>query len=223
MPPTVTVLICTLNEEKCLPYVLPKIPDWVDEVLLVDGGSEDRTVELASELRSGIRILRQPGRGKGNAIKYGVMESRGDIVLTLDADGETDPTDSERFIEPLLHGFDFVKGTRLAKGRPASMSFHRWLGNRILASTCNVLHGTRYTDVCSGYNAFWKRVFVTLNLRLDSFEMEQEMLVRIARSGLKVAEVFHRDGGRIAGASKISIAKQGLIDLWIIVRERFRR
>jgi len=221
--PRVTVLICALNEEESLPHVLPKVPAWVNEVLVVDGGSTDRTVEIARQLRPDIRILHQSGKGKGDAIKFGVQESTGDLIVTLDADGETDPDEIEQFIAPLLHGFDLVKGSRLVKGRPSNMLFHRWVGNRILAWTFNVLHGTRYTDVCSGYSAFWKRVYLTLDLTLDSFEMEQEALAKAARAGLRVAEVFHRDNGRIGGVSKTSDLKQGLIDWWIIIREGLRR
>ncbi len=221
--PRVTVLVFALNEEESLPHVLPKVPRWVDEVLVVDGGSTDRTVEIAHELRPDIRILHQLGKGKGDAIKYGVRESEGDIIVTLDADGETDPDEIERFVEPLLHGFDFVKGSRFLRGNPEKMPFHRWVGNKILTWTYNVLHGTRFTDVCSGYSAFWKRAFLTLELRLDSFEMEQEMLVKATKAGLRVAEVSHHDRGRIGGVSKTSDVKQGFIDWWIIIRERFRR
>ena len=220
--PSVTALIFALNEEESLPHVLPKVPSWIDEVLVVDGGSTDQTVAIARQLRPDIQILHQTGKGKGAAIKFGVRKSRGDIIVTLDADGETDPDEIERFVEPLLRGFDFAKGSRFIKGRPSGMSFHRWVGNNILTWTCNALYGTRYTDVCSGYRAFWKRAFLTLELRLDSFEMEQEMLVKAALARLKVAEVPHEDRGRIGGVSKTQDVKQGLIDWWIIVRERFR-
>lgn len=221
--PRVTVLVCALNEEESLPHVLPKVPQWVDEVLVVDGGSTDQTVEIARQLRPDIRILHQSGKGKGDAIKYGVRESTGDIIVTLDADGATDPDDIEQFVEPLLRGFDLVKGSRLKKGRPPSMPYHRWVGNKILTWTFNALHGTRYTDVCSGYSAYWKRAFQSLDLTLDSFEMEQEALVKAAKAGFKVAEVFHYDNGRIGGVSKTADVKQGFIDWWIIIRERFRR
>src|SRR3990172_4321735 len=79
----ITALICALNEEGSLPYVLPRIPGWVDEVLLVDGHSVDGTVELARSLRPDIRVLHQPGRGKGDALKCGVAAARGDILVTL--------------------------------------------------------------------------------------------------------------------------------------------
>jgi glycosyltransferase involved in cell wall biosynthesis len=91
-----TVLICTLNEEKNLPHVLPRIPQWVDEVLLIDGHSTDQTVEVAKKLRQDIRVLYQPGKGKGDALKYGIQHASGDIIITLDADGATDPCEIQQ-------------------------------------------------------------------------------------------------------------------------------
>ncbi|MFQ6020123.1 MAG: glycosyltransferase family 2 protein [Dehalococcoidia bacterium] len=217
------MLICALNEEESLPHVLPKIPDEVDEVLLVDGHSSDRTVEVAKQLRPDIRIVRQPGKGKGSALRHGVREAKGDIVVTIDADGETNPADLPRFIEPLLDGYDFAKGTRLTSGRPPTMPWHRWLGNKALAITCNVLFGTRYTDVGSGYNAFWKSAFQQLQLTYNGFEMEQEMVVKVRKAGLRIAEVRHHDPGRVGGVSKLRDVKQGFIDWFVIIRERFRR
>ena len=223
VPPRITAIICALNEEESIPHVLPKVPEWIDEVLVVDGGSTDRTVEISRQIRPDIRILHQSGKGKGDAIKFGVRESTGDIIVTLDADGETNPDEIERFIEPLLGGFDLVKGSRLMRGRPSNMLFHRWVGNRVLAWTFNVLHGTRYTDVCSGYSAYWKKAFLSLDLTFDSFEMEQEALVKAVKAGFKVAEVFHNDNGRIGGVSKTRDLKQGLLDWWIIIRGAFQR
>ena len=217
----VSVVICTLNEAKNLPYVLPKIPLWVDEILLVDGHSTDTTVEVAKKIRPEIKVLYQPGKGKGDALKYGIQQATGDIVVTLDADGSTNPEEIPKFIEPLLGGCDFVKGSRLAQGCPPNMPKYRWFGNKILTITCNILYGTRYTDLCSGYNAFWKSAFQRLKLAANGFEMEQEMMVKVKKLGLKVVEVEHHDAGRLGSNSKVSGVKQGLTDWWIIVRMRF--
>ena len=108
--PKITALICTLNEEDNLQYVLPKIPACIDEVLLVDGHSSDRTVDVARELRPDIRIMYQPDTGKDNALKYGFEQASGDIIVTIDADGTTDPEEIPAFIVPLMDGYDFVKG-----------------------------------------------------------------------------------------------------------------
>ncbi len=220
--PSVTVLICTLNEERNLPHVLPKIPRWVDEILLVDGHSTDNTFEVAKEIRPGVKVLYQLGKGKGDAIKYGVEHASGDIIVTLDADCETDPEDIPRFVVPLLNGYDFAKGSRLAHGHPVNMPWHRWFGNNILAVTSNILHGTKYTDICSGYNAFWNSAFLRLKLIHNGFEMEQEMLVKAKKAGLKVTEVNHCSAGRLNGTSKVSDIKQGLLDWIVIIREWFR-
>lgn len=220
--PTITALICTLREEDSLPHVLPIIPDWVDEVLLVDAHSDDGTVEVARRLRPDIRILYQPGAGKGDALKHGVENARGDIIVTLDADGATDPREMHRFIEPLLQGCHFAKGTRLAGARPSNMPRHRWFGNRVLALATNLLYGTRYTDVCSGYNGFWKKAFLNLHLKNDGFEMEQEMNARISRNGARVTEVPHQDRGRLGGASKTSSLRQGVRNLIVIAGQYLR-
>ena len=220
--PRVTVLICTLNEATTISSVLSKVPRWVHEVLLVDGHSTDGTVDVARQSWSDIRVFHQAGKGKGDALRLGIQNASGDIIVTLDADGQTDPEEMPKFIEPLLSGYDWVKGSRLTHGRPPNMPWHRWFGNKVLAITSNILHGTRYTDICSGYNAFWKKAFQHLNLSYDGFAMEQQMLVKVKKAGMKVAEVAHYDVGRIDGVSKISSIKQGFIDWFVIIRERFR-
>lgn len=219
----VSVIICTLNETPNLPTVLPQIPSGLDEVLLVDGHSTDGTVELARELRPDIRLLCQPGTGKGDALKYGIQEAQGDIIVTLDADGETDPSEISRFVEPLLQGYDFAKGSRLAQGRPARMPRHRWFGNKVLAITFNLLYGTRFTDICSGYNAFRKSAFLQLQLKYDNCEMEQQMLAKATKAGMRVVEVPHSSPGRLAGSSKIKGIRQGFIDWFVIIKERFSK
>ncbi|OGN87690.1 MAG: hypothetical protein A2Z74_07695 [Chloroflexi bacterium RBG_13_46_9] len=100
---------------------------------------------------------------------------------------------------------------------------HRWIGNKILTITSNILFGTEYTDICSGYNAFWKQAFLRLKLTMNGFELEQEMNVKARKKGLKVVEVEYNDNHRLGNSSKVSGFKQGFIDLWVIVRERFLR
>jgi len=218
----VSVLICTLNEEESLPHMLPKIPAWVDEVLLVDGHSADNTVEVAKGLRPNIRILYQPGRGKGDALRYGFKQASGDIIITLDADGSTDPEEMQKFIEPLLKGYDFVKGSRFALGLPRKKSWHRILGNWIIVMTFNILFFKRYTDLCSGYNAFWKKAIERLDLYSpNGFENEPLINSRVRKSGLKVLEVGHLDRGRIRGYSKAPSWRDGFMDIKTIIRERF--
>lgn len=219
--PKISVIICTLNEEQNLSYVLPKVPDWVDEVLLVDGHSTDKTVEVAKKLCPDICILYQPGKGKGDALRYGIQQASSDIIITLDADGSTDPEEMSKFIQPLLNGYDFAKGSRFLGERP-NMPRHRRFANRLFAWLTNILYGTKYTDLCAGLNAFWSYVLHKIDPEGTSFLDEPTINIRLKKKGLKVIEVPQRDSGRCAGKGKDHALQQGLRILKNIMTERFR-
>jgi glycosyltransferase involved in cell wall biosynthesis len=220
--PKITVLICALDEESNLPHVLPKIPGWVDEIILVDGHSTDKTVEVARQLLPNIRILYQPGRGKGDALKCGVKYAGGDIIVTLDADGATNPAELPKFIEPLLNGYDFAKGSRFLRGSPRNKPWYRILGNFIIMMTFNIMFFRRYTDLCSGYNAFWKKAIEQVDCwASDGFQNEPLINTRVRKAGLKVIEVAHCDKGRLAGEVKEQSWRQGFKSVKTIIRERF--
>jgi len=219
---SVSVVICTKNEADNLPHVLPKIPQWVDEIILVDGNSIDSTIKVARQLCPRIRVLVQPGKGKGDAIKQGIIEARGDIIVTLDADGQTNPQEMGELIKPLLNGYDFTKGSRLAKGRPKNMPFHRWLGNSAIALTCNMLYRTKFTDLCSGYNAFLRKRFLDINpWTKENWGYEPLLIARVLNHKLKIIEISHSYSKRINGTSRLPDFKQGLTAILILVRERF--
>jgi glycosyltransferase involved in cell wall biosynthesis len=220
---SVSVIVCTKNEAGNIQKVLSKIPRWVDEILLVDGHSTDGTVEKARSSRPDIRVIYQLKKGKGDALKYGVRLSTGNIIVVLDADGTYPPNELYKFVDAIKMGYEYAKGTRLQNGKPSCMPWRRWLGNKILALTTNLLFGTKYTDICSGYTAFSKEAFQKLNLESDGFEMEQELVVKAKLGGLKVIEIPHKYDLRIYGESKTRDLTQGLKnELWIImVRFRF--
>ena len=220
--PKITVVICALNEEKNLHHVLPGIPKWVDEVLLIDGNSTDKTVEVAQQLYPLIRVLYQTGKGKGDALKIGIDAVQGGIIVTLDADGATDPAEMERFITPLLNGYDFAKGSRFLGSFPKKKPLYRILGNWIITLTFDLLFFCRYTDLCSGYNAFRKDKLEDIDLwSADGFENEPLINARLRKHNIKVIEIGHSDGGRIAGDVKESSWRQGFKAIKGIFRERF--
>ena len=218
--PKVTVVIPALNEAKNLPYVLPRIPSWVHEVLLVDGNSIDGTADVAQRLYPGVRIVAQMGRGKGAALRSGFAEATGDIIVMLDADGSTDPAEIPAYIGPLLAGADFVKGSRFLQGGGTSdMSGLRRAGNRGFLAMVHMLHGGHYTDLCYGYNAFWRRVLPQLDLDGDGFEIETIMNVRALRAGLKIVEVASFEHERVHGVSRLRTFPDGWRVTKAILRE----
>jgi glycosyltransferase involved in cell wall biosynthesis len=220
--PKLSVLICTVNEEQNLPNILPKIPDWVNEIVLVDGHSTDDTIEIARRLRPGIIIISQPSKGKGDALRSGIAAASGDIVITLDADDATDPGVIANFVDPLLVGYDYVKGTRFVNGKTYNKLWYRIMGNWIITLTFDILFFRPYTDVCSGYNAFWRERIIKLTLfSADGYENEPLINARIVKAGLRVKEVGHIDKGRSQGESKEISWRQGIKAVKSIIRERF--
>lgn len=223
-PVTISVIIPTLNEAPNLPHVLTGIPAYVDEVIIVDGHSTDDTIAVARALMPEVRIVLQRSRGKGDALACGFAAARGDIIVMLDADGSTDPAEIPRFIAPLLAGADYVKGTRFAGGGSSEdITPLRRAGNRVLSGTVNVLFGSDYTDLCYGYNAFWRGCLENLRVDCNGFEIETLMNVRVARAGLIVEEVPSVERERLYGDSKLHAGRDGARILRTIVRERLRR
>ncbi|HEY8601790.1 MAG TPA: glycosyltransferase family 2 protein, partial [Thermomicrobiales bacterium] len=140
--PRVSVIVPTLNEEANLPHVLPSIPDWVHEVLVVDGHSVDDTVAVARALLPTVRIVMQEGRGKGAALRTGFRAVTGDIIVMLDADGSTAPEEIPLYVAALVAGADFVKGSRFMQGGGTSdMTLLRKLGNGAFVVLSRLLFG----------------------------------------------------------------------------------
>jgi glycosyltransferase involved in cell wall biosynthesis len=220
----VSVVIPTLNEAANLPHVFARLPKGLHEVVIVDGRSVDDTVAVAKALRPDVKIVLEKRRGKGIALAAGFAAASGDIIVMLDADGSTDPAEIPRYVSALLEGADFAKGSRFMPGGATDdITPFRRLGNGALNGAVNVLYGTRYTDLCYGYNAFWNHCLPVLDLGDDhGFEIETVINVRIARAGLQVVEVPSVERERIFGESKLSPVRDGLRVLRTIVRERSR-
>jgi glycosyltransferase involved in cell wall biosynthesis len=196
--PSISVVIPTRNEAKNLPYVLPHIPAIVNEVILVDGHSKDDTVAIAQQLLPNIRVIQQNGKGKGDALRTAFAACTGDIIVTLDADGSSDPKEIARFVDALEWGYDFAKGSRFLTGADSSdISWVRWQGNKALCVLVNVLFGTRFTDLCYGYNAFWRRSLNGMTIEGGGFEIEAEMILRMHKAGLKIVEVPSHEYRRV--------------------------
>lgn len=132
---------------------------------MVDGDSTDDSEAVVRAILPEAKFVRQTRRGKGNALAVGFAAVTGDIVVMFDADGSADPAEISRYVDALLAGADFAKGSRyLAGGGSADITPLRSFGNKGLSRTANLLFGTRYSDLCYGYNAFWVDILPLLQL-----------------------------------------------------------
>ncbi len=216
----VSVVVPALNEAENLPHVLPRIPHWVHEVILVDGHSTDDTVAVAQQLWPSVVVVQQQGRGKGAALRSGFAAATGEIIVMLDADGSTNPAEIPAFVGPLLCGADFVKGSRFLQGGGTSdMPMYRRLGNGAFVGLVRFCFGGHYSDLCYGYNAFWARTLPHLALDGDGFEIETMMNVRALRAGLRVAEVPSFEAERVFGTGRLRTIPDGWRVLKTIWRE----
>jgi glycosyltransferase involved in cell wall biosynthesis len=232
--PSVSVVIPALNEERNIPHVLGRIPKDIHQVILVDGESTDNTVEAALNVRPDVFVVKQTRRGKGNALACGFEAATGDIIVMLDADGSADPDEMPRFVDALVAGADFAKGTRFALGGGSSdITRLRKLGNDGLTAIFNLCYGRRCSDLCYGYNVFWRYCLPVLGLDAtappppgggklwgDGFEVETLIHVRIAKAGLKVAEVPSYEYPRLHGVSNLNATRDGLRVVRTMLAER---
>jgi glycosyltransferase involved in cell wall biosynthesis len=230
------VVVPALNEERNIPYVFGRIPADVHQVVLVDGCSVDGTVAAARRLRPDVCVVSQTRTGKGNALACGFEAATGEVIAMVDADGSADPGEIPRFVAALLEGADFAKGTRFAPGGgSADITRLRGWGNAGLTSFFNLCYRRGYSDLCYGYNVFWRRHVPALGLDAaspvkegdgplwgDGFEIETLIHVRVARAGLRVAEVPSFEYKRIYGVSNLNAVRDGWRVVRTILTERAR-
>lgn len=211
--PTVSVVIPTLNEARNLPLVLPWLPmDWVDEVILVDGRSTDGTVEVARQFMPSIKVVIEKQAGKGIALQAGYQAATSDIIVVMDADGSNDPREIPRFITALMEGSDFVKGSRfMPGGGTTDMPRIRKLGNGFFVLLTNMIFGSKFTDLCYGFHAFWKYCLETVDLSsVKGFEIDTALYIGALREKLHITEVPSFEGYRFMGTGKLKALPDGL-------------
>jgi glycosyltransferase involved in cell wall biosynthesis len=233
--PTVSIVVPAKNEAANLREVLPRLPA-VHEVILVDGDSVDGTVAAAVETLPSIRVVHQTRKGKGNALACGFLAATGDIIVMFDADGSADPDEISSFVAALTAGADFAKGSRFTDGGGSDdITWLRSLGNGFLNGTANRAFGTRFTDLCYGYNAFWRDLVPVLDLPDielpapeggmlwgDGFEIETVINCRFAAAGVRTAEVPSVELPRIHGETNLRTFRDGVRVLRTILAERRR-
>ena len=223
----VSIIFPALNEEVTIGKVIDEVPmeeierkGYRAEVIVVDNGSTDKTREIAEA--KGARVITEPRRGKGRAIRTAFESVGGDYVFMLDADFTYPATYIPRMLELLEEGYDVVLGSRL-KGQleDGAMTRLNLVGNHLLSFLANILYGTRISDLCTGCWGF--RGEVTKSLKLDAigFELEANMLIELAMKGYRIGEtpIYYR---RRPTPAKLSSLKAGFRIGRTLIRKRFR-
>jgi glycosyltransferase involved in cell wall biosynthesis len=207
----ISLIIPALNEVESIAQVLAVIPrQYLCEILVVDGGSTDGTVELARQ--HGTRIIHEGRPGYGRACATGVAESRGEVIVFMDADGADDPSHLPELIEPIRAGqADLVLGSRLAgKLEAGAMPWHQRFGNQLSATLIRRLYNLHVTDL-SPFRAVLRTRLIELNMEEMTYGWPTEMITKAARRGWRIVEVPVDYRRRLGGRSKISGTLKGSV------------
>ena len=206
----ISVVIPALNEEHTIAEIIEGAKPYADEILVVDGHSQDRTREVAETL--GVRVILDNRKGKGEALRHSLNFVIGDIIVFIDADGSHDPRDIPLLVEPIKKGeADHVSGSRLMGG---SSELHggfdecfRLMGSSFITACINWRFKVRLSESQNGFRAIRADVMRQLGLVEDITTIEQEMIIKTLKKGFRMAEVPSHEHVRKMGYSKISLRK----------------
>ncbi len=214
------MVIPCLNEEKGIVEVLARMPSFVDEVIVVDNNSTDRTAELASS--RGARVLHEEVRGYGRAYKTGLMQSRGDIIVTLDGDHSYPPDAISYLLEAFLHSeVRFLSASRFPLKNRKAMSLKHWMGNRLLSLAMSVLYFRWVRDSQSGMWVFERSSLDEMHLVSDGMAFSEEIKIEaITRKRIGFKEIYIDYSTRM-GEIKLQPWRDGVKNLSFLLRKRF--
>ncbi|BAW31306.1 MAG TPA: glycosyltransferase family 2 protein [Methanothermobacter sp.] len=214
----IAALIPAYNEELTIGSIVLLCREYVDEVIVVDDGSSDKTAEIAKA--AGAKVIRHDiNLGKGAALKTGFRVADADIIVTLDGDGQHDPSEIPKLIKPIIDGeADIVNGSRYLSGSDKNTPFYRRVGQKILDKATNISTRLEITDTQSGFRAFSKDSIPYFRFKENGFAIESEMLSDAAESNLKIVEVEIGVTYDVEGSTKHPIS-HGASVLYRIVRD----
>ena len=218
----ITVIIPCLNEEQGIEQVMTRMPDFVDQVIVVDNGSEDRTSEVAREF--GAEVIREPVRGYGRSYKRGFASATGDIIVTLDGDHSYPPDAISYLIEAFLHlDVDFLNASRFPVRDRQAMSFKHKFGNWMLSLAMSMLYFRWVRDSQSGMWVFRRSILKNMRLTSDGMAFSEEIKIEaLKNSRIRFAEISILYSSRL-GEIKLNPWRDGLYNLFFLVKKRFER
>ena len=216
-----TLLVATLNEIEGMRAVMPRVkPEWCDQILVVDGGSTDGTIEYARERGYEVVVQKKPGLWQGYREAW--PHIRGDAVITFSPDGNSIPELIPDLITKMREGHDMVIASRyLGPAKSADDDIITGFGNWLFTKTVNLLHGGGYTDVMVIYRIFRTKLFYELGIEREDYAWLERMLhtrlgaeplisVRMAKTGKRIAEIPGDEPPRLGGVRKLQIIRWGL-------------
>jgi dolichol-phosphate hexosyltransferase len=218
----ITVVIPCLNEEQGVEQVLRRMPEFVDQVIVVDNGSTDRTSEVARGF--GAEVIREDVRGYGRSYKRGFRDATGDIIVTLDGDHSYPPDAISYLIEAFLHlDVDFLNASRFPVRDPKAMSFKHKIGNLVLSLAMSVLYFRWVRDSQSGMWVFRRSILEHMTLESDSMAFSEEIKIEALKdSRIRFREIPVQYSSRL-GEIKLNPWRDGFYNLWFLAKKRFSK
>ncbi|MBK5290680.1 MAG: glycosyltransferase family 2 protein [Acidobacteriia bacterium] len=218
----ITVIIPCLNEEQGVEQVLRRMPDYVDQVIVVDNGSTDRTSAVARAF--GAMVIREDVRGYGRSYKTGFRGATGDIIITLDGDHSYPPDAISYLVEAFLHlDVDFLNASRFPVRDSHAMSFKHKFGNLVLSVAMSLLFFRWVRDSQSGMWVFRRSILREMVLESDGMAFSEEIKIEAIRSrNIRFAEISIQYSSRL-GEIKLNPWRDGFHNLFFLLRKRFFR
>ena len=215
-----TLVIPTMNEIDGMRKIMPRIKkEWVDQILIVDGGSKDGTIEYAKENKYEIMI--QKTKGIGNGYREALPIIRGDVIITFSPDGNSVPEKIPEVVEKMKENYDLLIVSRYLPGAKSyDDDFFTRIGNKIFTKTINLLFGGKYTDSLVIFRAYKKNLINDLKIDAEHMTFEEQISIRAAQRKLKIVEIPGDEPPRIGGERKIRVLKTGYT-LWMEILKNF--